>query len=275
MTMEFPETFEPENQEGNNWENIPPGEYVAASSGLFLQQIGRGTRRAEGKADCLVLDFARNVFRHGPVDCVNVNSVNSKSHVTVKPETVRAKICPDCSELNAINTYNCVNCGYEWPRSSPKPKHATQADATPILSGQMAWLKVDGVSFHKHRKYNDPLAPPSLRVEYLCGLSTYAEYISLERHGSYARTCAERWWFAMGGIEPAPPTVQEAIERFDELDEPIEIATARNGKFWNIVERRVRRADGSTVEIDRHYRCWTINSRAAAAPPSINDEVPW
>jgi DNA repair protein RadD len=30
--------------------------------------VGRGTRLAPGKENCLVLDFAGNVRRHGPID---------------------------------------------------------------------------------------------------------------------------------------------------------------------------------------------------------------
>ena len=33
------------------------------STGLYMQMIGRGTRKAEGKRDCLILDFAQNVYR--------------------------------------------------------------------------------------------------------------------------------------------------------------------------------------------------------------------
>ena len=38
------------------------------SAGLYVQMAGRGTRLAPGKENCLVLDFAGNVSRHGPVD---------------------------------------------------------------------------------------------------------------------------------------------------------------------------------------------------------------
>lgn len=43
------------------------------SRALFTQCVGRGTRLAEGKVDCLVLDFAGNAGRHrlvGPADCL-------------------------------------------------------------------------------------------------------------------------------------------------------------------------------------------------------------
>ncbi len=41
-----------------------------ASTGLYIQMAGRGMRTAPGKDDCLVLDFAGNVMRHGPVDAI-------------------------------------------------------------------------------------------------------------------------------------------------------------------------------------------------------------
>ena len=40
------------------------------STGLYVQMAGRGTRLAPGKENCLVLDFAGNVARHGPIDLV-------------------------------------------------------------------------------------------------------------------------------------------------------------------------------------------------------------
>ena len=43
------------------------------SAGLYVQMVGRGTRLAPGKENCLVLDFAGNVRRHGPIDLVRPN----------------------------------------------------------------------------------------------------------------------------------------------------------------------------------------------------------
>src|SRR5262245_7277305 len=248
------------------------------STGLYIQMIGRGTRLAENKRDCLVLDFAGNVWRHGPVDrCASVN-VSGKERGTggVKVNAVAAKRCPDCSELIALTDYVCPCCGHEFPRPQPRAKHASQADVVPILAGAMPWLQLNGVSFHCHEKWNNPEAPRSLRVEYLCGLSVYCEYLSLERQG-YARLMAERWWSVMGGLAPAPASVEAALMRCDEIDVVTHIVVTRSGKFWNVVERRVRRPDGSLVEINRGCHCYTAHSREAAAalPISINDEVPY
>jgi DNA repair protein RadD len=259
--------------------NVPQVDLLAMlrptlSTGLYVQMIGRGTRKAEGKRDCLVLDFAQNVWRHGPVDCIDPQSKS----VAVKPGDVRAKACPECDELNPLTTHVCSSCGYEWPRPAPKPKHATIADAVPVLSSGQTWIEVAHTSFRIHHKRNDPSAPPSLRVSYLCGLSIYDEYISIERRG-YALARAAKWWFAMGGAAPVPATVAEALDRTSELDVATEIAIYRNGQYWNVAERRVQRLDGPVVEIDRNLNSWTYKSREAAFEAMkrepIGDEVPW
>jgi superfamily II DNA or RNA helicase len=49
------------------------------SRGLYTQCVGRGTRLAEGKADCLVLDFTGNTSRHrliGPADVLAGDDVS-------------------------------------------------------------------------------------------------------------------------------------------------------------------------------------------------------
>jgi DNA repair protein RadD len=144
------------------------------------------------------------------------------------------------------------------------------------LSGEQSWLKVTQAALYLHQKRNDPLAPPSLRASYVCGLSSYDEYISFERNG-WPRQLAEKWWFALSGKAPAPVTVAEAIERCDEIDRPVDIAVFRNDRWWNISDRRVIRADGTMVEIDRHFNCWVTNSRQAALEElrkePINDEI--
>jgi DNA repair protein RadD len=245
------------------------------STGLYLQMVGRGTRKAEGKTNCLILDFAGNCRRHGPVDQVDI-TVGGNNSTAVAPTSVQAKTCPECDEINPLHATMCCCCGHEWPKPKPAAKHATCADAVPILTGERVWLPVTDISFHRHYKYGDPGAPPSFRVDYLCGLSPYAEYVSFERQG-YPRICAERWWYAMGGSAHVPATVNEALQRQHELDPVVAIAVARNGRFWNVTDRRVWRSDGSVVEVDRHYRCWVIETRAdaarALAATPINDAI--
>ena len=252
--------------------NVPAVDLIAMlrptlSTGLYVQMIGRGTRKTDGKIDCLVLDFAGNVWRHGPVD--RAEGARDRG-TSLKVDTVAAKRCPHCGELNVLNAAECTCCGHEFPCEQPKPKHAAVADWAPIM-GATDWLPVSEVSFRLHTKYGDPTAPPSLRVEYLCGLSPYSEYISLQRTG-YAREMAERWWYAMGGRAPVPNTVAQALQRTAELSDVSAIVVAREGKYWRVLERRVRRPDDSEVEINRHYRV-LVAHRPPPAPPPMNDEI--
>jgi DNA repair protein RadD len=149
----------------------------------------------------------------------------------------------------------------------------------PVLSAGQSWLPVTRTSFFIHHQRSDPSAPPTMRVSYLTGLVTpYDEYVPFE-HVGYAHARAEKWWFAFGGMAPAPQTVLEAVTRSDELGRAVEIAVYRNDRWWNVSDRRVARGDGNMVEIDRHLNSWAAKSREAAfgkfKSEPINDEVPW
>lgn len=81
------------------------------SPGLYLQIAVRGMRIAEGKKDCLVLDFCGNVSRHGPV--TNVQPPRKKGE---KGGEAPVKPCPECDELLHMSCMICTCCGYEFPK---------------------------------------------------------------------------------------------------------------------------------------------------------------
>jgi DNA repair protein RadD len=227
------------------------------STGLYVQSLGRGTRIADGKSDCLVLDFAGNVRRHGPVDAISVSS-NQKQAAekvgVVKPETVRAKVCPSCQTYVSLLVFSCPCCGHEWPK--PAPKHTARADDAPIMASRgPAWISVDDVHLAPHHKLD---APASLRVEYICGLQTYREWVTFEHRG-FARAKAEAWWSAMGGKGPAPATIPIAIERAAELEIPSHVTIARDGKYWRVTGYRV-----GGFEYDDKFRAKRIQQEQAA-----------
>jgi DNA repair protein RadD len=234
------------------------------STGLYVQTLGRGTRLFDGKSDCLVLDFAGNVRRHGPVDAVSVKQTSGtkeeREALAVKPETVRAKICPNCHTYNALDVFVCVCCAHEWPL--PTPKHAATADVLPIMTRDLPkWIPVRDVLLEKHQKLD---SPNSLRVEYVCGLQTVREWICLEHTGT-AQWKAAAWWKAMGGLMPVPKTVDEAMNRGQELDLAEFVTIAKEGKFNRIVSRRARRPNGALVEVDDRFRCKLVDETAEAA----------
>src|SRR5699024_6574729 len=80
------------------------------SPGMYYQQVGRGFRLAEGKNDCLVLDYAGNVLEHGPVDAIKVRPARIGGPSEV--QTMQAKECPGCQALLAIGHRECPECGH-------------------------------------------------------------------------------------------------------------------------------------------------------------------
>jgi len=211
------------------------------STGLYVQMVGRGTRLAEGKENCLVLDFAGNVRRHGPVDSVSISPRSGKGVGRAGVEDVRAKECPKCQELVAINARCCKWCGHEWPVAE-KPKHEAKAEAEiGILSSEkVPPTKLPVVNWSLSIHYGHGGKPNSLRVNYLAGVSGYSEWVPIE-HGGYAGQKARAWWVAHGGRTPFPQTVNEALMRRGELSCPATISVRPKGKYHDIVGRSFAR----------------------------------
>ena len=83
------------------------------STALYVQQAGRGLRTAPNKDRCLLLDFAGNVRRHGPIGMLSsIPKDKTKSEGTGIPPM---KTCPECLELLLASTRVCPTCGHEFP----------------------------------------------------------------------------------------------------------------------------------------------------------------
>ncbi len=219
--------------------NVPHVDMIALlrptmSAGLYVQMVGRGFRLASGKENCLVLDFAGNVRRHGPVDDVQIKEPGEGGG------EAPVKECPQCHSFVHASLRVCPDCGFEFPIPE-EPKHDAAADAAvSILSkADPQWIDVTQVTYHVHQKFG---APDSLRVEYQCGLVMHREWWCFEHQG-FARDKASVTWRRLGGNHPVPKTVKEALDRIAELSEPTQIRVRPSGKFFEIVGRRSQAKD--------------------------------
>ena len=201
------------------------------STGLYIQIMGRGMRNSPGKEDCLVLDFAGNIARHGPVDRVNPKKPRQSDGEGVAP----TKTCPKCQSIVFAGTSECPDCGYRWP---PTPIAIDQTATTlPVMSmnAPSEWFKVNSVSYRLHKKAG---SPDSMRVEYRCGIALYSEWICFD-HKGYPHDKALRWWQRrMTGPGILPKSTADAIEKSESLRKPTEIKVRKNGKYTEIVEFR-------------------------------------
>ena len=175
------------------------------SPGLYCQAIGRGFRVHPSKEDCLLLDFAGNVLRHGPIDALQINTPGQGTG------EAPAKECPACQALIHAAYACCPECGHEFPPPQ-RDKHERQASEAPILSGEVTTndYEMHDISYSVHIKRDNPDGPRSMRVEYTIGWQQYiSEWICFE-HSGYARAKAEQWWRARSN-EPVPETAEEAV----------------------------------------------------------------
>lgn len=197
------------------------------STGLYVQMAGRGTRLAPAKTDCLVLDFAGNVARHGPIDAVKPRRPGDGQG------EAPVKVCPRCRSIVATAVRVCPDCGHAFP--PPVSKVEASASTLAILSsGKPQWLAVDDVIYRRHDKAD---GRPSLCVEYRCGLVRHREWVCFEHRG-YPRQKAVAWWLARSPDLAVPMTVAEALRHVDRLAVPSAIAVRPSGRFSEIVSHR-------------------------------------
>ena len=224
------------------------------SAGLYAQMVGRGLRLHPDKEDCLVLDFARCIETHGPLDCLEAGQV--RVIVCGSVECCESFGTEDCQHRGCGDTFSralgaCPNCGWVIPAREvareaaeverQRVLHERQAAELEILGSQPREVAVDDVSVHRHRK---PGSPDSLCVQYRCGLLTYREWICLDHPGP-AGAKARAWWAARFGAPAWPVRVDHALDMFLEpklkaLTEAVTVV--RSGKYFEVVAHKLRKA---------------------------------
>jgi DNA repair protein RadD len=239
--------------------NIPGIDLLAMmrptdSTGLYVQMAGRGTRvvYAPGspldtceerlaaiengpKRNCLVLDFAGNAMRHGPVDAVEPRKPGEgKGEAPVKE-------CPNCHELVHLSARSCPDCGFEF-EFIDKAKHTAQAAVVQILSSDKLapeWVNVNGRTFRHHEKIG---GTPSVRTDFLCGFTTHKMWIC-PQHQGFAKSKADRFWRDHGGELPAPASVSEFLTRQNELRASDQIQIRVSGRYFEVLGVKAKRIE--------------------------------
>jgi DNA repair protein RadD len=209
--------------------NVPHVDLVAIvrateSTGLYIQIVGRGTRIAPGKENCLVLDYGDNVMRHGFID-----KIKPKIKGRTEDGEAPVKKCPECLTVNHAAVRVCVECGHEFP--PPQFNHGTKAYSGAMISTQVQaeWVDVDDVGYSRWRKEGKP---DSIRVTYYCGLIKVSEWLCPD-HGGYA---AERYQKRMPSLGASAMTTEDAIQECDQWIRPSRIKVKPNDKFHDIVQ---------------------------------------
>lgn len=219
---------------------------ATASSVLWVQMLGRGTRpdyapgfnlddiggrqaaiAASEKQNCLVLDYARNTSRLGPVNDPVVPRRKGEGGGDAP-----VKECPKCECFVHASLRWCngilpsgANCDNEF---TFEVKFKVDASTDELIKGEMPVTKVfpvDHVSVDEHRKLGKP---PSIKLTYYCGYKAYTEYVCPE-HADWAGRKARKLWQDRAGTD-FPLSTQEAIDRIGEVKMPTHLRVWTNRK---------------------------------------------
>lgn len=198
-----------------------------ASTVLWVQMLGRGTRPAQGKQNCLVLDFSGNTQRLGPInDPVLPRKKGSKEG------TAPVKLCEQCDTWNHASVRECTVCSSAFHF---KTKLKSTASNEKLIKGELPIIdvfKVTHITYEQHTK--QATGNKSLRVAYHCGLQRFTEYVCIEYSGG-ARAKAERWWRERSEAKVCPSTVDNALLIIDTLKRPTHLRVWTNQKYPSII----------------------------------------
>jgi len=196
------------------------------SPGLHVQKYGRGTRPCPGKENCLVLDFAGNTKRLGPINDPVLPRKPGKGGGGEAP----IRICEACGMYNHASARVCELCGAEF---SFETKLLAQAGTEEVIRTDTPVIErfeVEKVIYNRHTKIGKP---PSIQVSYFCGMQRFREWVGLQ-HPGYAGRKARSWWSERHESEP-PVTTDEALQMVSQLRKPSHIRVQTNTKYPEIL----------------------------------------
>jgi len=236
----------------------------STSTGLWVQMLGRGTRPWGGgyitvdeatgeqaywpgaKNGCMVLDFAGNTPRLGPIN----DPVIPKPKSEGPPGDAPIRTCPEdredvhgkigCGFYNHSSAKWCVMCGFEFPPGDGPDISAVAGTDELIRSSsdlpEMKYFNVDRVIYVKH--VGRKSGRSTIRCAYYCeGINCFYEYITvepkIEEDGTtktdFATKKGRDWFRQRTGQEP-PETNDEVIANSHYLRTPTRIVVHINKK---------------------------------------------
>jgi DNA repair protein RadD len=216
---------------------------------LWVQMLGRGTRpmfvrgfdlgsiegrlasiAASHKQDCLVMDFAKNSEKLGPINDPCIPSKKRKGGAGLAP----IRICELCGTYNHANASVCISCGAIFERMPKIVPQASRVELFKELEPVIEEYDVQEVNYYLHTKDN---APPSIKVEYgVAGTyKRFTQYITLEQTGQPLHR-ARNWWKQRSFTEPPSTTVEALLlAQQGALRKPKNVRVWCNKKYPEII----------------------------------------
>jgi DNA repair protein RadD len=199
------------------------------STPLWVQMLGRGTRPSEGKENCLVMDFANNTPRLGPINDPVIPKARKPGQKREQGDAP-VRVCESCGTYNHSSASICAGCGATFTHSVKIWKEAGTEELIRSDFPEVHWFEVDRVLYNRHHKEG---GYPQIKVSYVCGLRMFNEWVSLE-HPGFPSKKARDWWRQRHWNE-APETTDEALKLLAELRTPTQIRVWVNKKYPEVL----------------------------------------
>ena len=255
---------------------------------LWVQMLGRGTRplyapgfdvntlegrlaaiSASEKQNCLVLDFAGNTKRLGPINDPVIPRKKGQ-----KTGEAPVKLCECCGTYNHASARYCggqpfptvSGCGHEFKIMTKLRQHASTYE---LIKGEVPIVEVfavESITITRHQKHDKP---PAMKVSYYCGLKHFEDYVCIEHEGFAARKA--RMWWMQRSANPCPVSTDEAIVRSEELRVPSHLRVWVNKKYPEIMEYCYDGTAFNTIEPSEAFELPKVTLPTTFSKPSIQE----
>lgn len=208
------------------------------SPALWVQMLGRGTRPYSWfvenqyiagfnfvKENCLVLDFAGNTKRLGPINDPVLPRKKGQ-----KTGDAPIRICGHCGVYNHASARFCCSCGEAFEF---KQKLFTEAGTEELIKTDLPVVETFEVSRVIYNKHIRPGSVPTMQASYFCGLRCFKEFVPIEHPGIAGKRALE--WWQQRSPEPFPASVDEALSKISQLRAPKKIRVHVNKKYPEIL----------------------------------------
>ena len=200
------------------------------STGLYVQMAGRGTRLAPGKENCLVLDFAGNVARHGPIDAVKPKRPGSGEG------EAPVKTCPDCQSIlpTAVRRLPRLRARVPAAEGAGRDDRDDAGDPEQRQARSGSRSTASPTIGTRSRAARPRSASSTAAVSLV-----HREWVCFE-HGGYARQKACDWWYRRAPGLDVPGTIAEALAPLRPPRGPVRDRRPSRGPLHRDHRREVR-----------------------------------
>jgi len=203
------------------------------SKSLWVQIVGRLMRLFKDKINGLLLDFGRNLDRHGPIDKIRGDSKDSPSCDGEAP----MKQCPKCYAPVYAAARICPECEHEFdmeiaPNIDHKPSDSV------VFSTQEKPIELDVMGFKARRHMGKDGKPDSLCVSYATTVGAIKEFVFFDHpEGWRPRKEAILWAVKHGHDFNSGPIGGVSWAEGKQWNVPISIKVQKEKKYFKIKEK--------------------------------------